>query len=111
MICLFHINAYSAASLCVIKGAEWWVMQLFPWHLYTFLAITVERPKPELVTAFKDHGYIYLCDHGDWGDQFWVHESIPDLDWIRTNYQRGVDSSGYPASECISDLVAVSHGL
>lgn len=55
-------------------------MQHFPFDRYTFLAITVERPKPELAAALHARGYVYLRDHGPWGDQLHVHRSIPGFD-------------------------------
>lgn len=62
-----------------IEGAEEWVFETFPWHRYTVLVLTVERPKEKLVEMLKSHGYIYVCDHGDFGDQMWLHSTFPDM--------------------------------
>ena len=70
-----------------IEGAEAWAFQTFPWDTYTFLTLTVERPKPELVEMLKQNGYIYLCNHGSFGDEFWVHPRVPNFRKVLENYQ------------------------
>lgn len=70
-----------------IEGAEAWTFQTFPWSKYTFLTLTVERPKPELVQMLRENGYIYLCDHGDFGDEFWVHPTVPGFQEVMAQYQ------------------------
>ena len=62
-----------------VEGAEEWVLGAFPWHRFAFLAITVERPNPGLRATFKSQGYTYVCDHGGFGDQLWLHPAFPDL--------------------------------
>jgi hypothetical protein len=42
-------------------------MESYPWDEHRFLTISVERPKESLLLALKAHGYVHLCDHGDWG--------------------------------------------
>jgi hypothetical protein len=69
-----------------IEGAEAWTLQTFPWDMYTFLTLTVERPKPELIDMLKKSGYMYLCDHGDFGDQFWVHPELPNFERVLAKY-------------------------
>ena len=71
-----------------IEGAEWWAFSSFPWHRFVFLAITVERPKPELQGKLSEEGYSYLCAHGRSGDALFVHESIENFDAIFLKYSR-----------------------
>lgn len=71
-----------------IEGAEAWAFQTFLWDKYTFLTLTVERPKPELVAMLESNGYMYMCDHGDFGDQFWVHNTLPNLAVVVSKYKR-----------------------
>jgi len=59
-----------------IEGAEEWAFQTFPWNLYTFNVITAERPKQNLRETLKREGYTYICDHGDFGDELWIHSSF-----------------------------------
>jgi len=65
-----------------IEGAEAWTFEDFPWDTYTFLAITVERPKAELKDMMLGNGYTYLCNHASFGDELWVHESLPRFDKV-----------------------------
>ena len=61
-----------------IEGAEEWVFETFPWSNHAILLLTVERPKKRLVHLLMTHGYSYVCDHGDFGDQMWIHSSFPE---------------------------------
>ena len=63
------------------------MFETFPWSEYTILVLTVERPKQKLVQLLLLHGYTYICDHGDWGDQMWMHSTFPEI-------QMAVDSLG-----------------
>jgi hypothetical protein len=69
-----------------IEGAEWWAFSTFPWHRYVFLALTVERPPLELRNKLLEQGYTFLCVHGTFGDELFVHESIADYDAIVARY-------------------------
>ena len=62
-----------------IEGAEEWVFETYPWDMYTILVLTVERPKEKLKQLLSLHGYTYVCDHGDWGDQLWIHSTFPEM--------------------------------
>lgn len=70
-----------------IEGAEAWAFQTFPWDKFTFLVLTIERPKPDLVNILVKSGYIYLCNHGDFGDQLWVHPHLPDFERVASKYK------------------------
>lgn len=63
-----------------IEGSEDAVMQTFPWDKYTFYSITVERPGPWLREELPKRGYIYMFDHGNFGDRFYLHKSFPSFD-------------------------------
>ena len=65
-----------------IEGAEYWVLERFPWHRYTFLTMTVERPKQLLVEMLRKNGYEYVKDHGNFGDQLWIHHDLPNFDEV-----------------------------
>jgi len=46
------------------RGAEWFVMESFPFDRYTFRLLTVERPPVELVSKqLEAEGYVYVKDH------------------------------------------------
>jgi len=59
-----------------VEGAESIVMKDFPYDSYVFRFMTVERPKDDLTSILKSHGYEYIQDLSTWGETFWVHESV-----------------------------------
>jgi hypothetical protein len=64
-----------------IEGAELFVFQNFPWNKYTFLTITVERPKG-LHPILEKNGYYFVKNHGGFGDALYIHESLPNFDEV-----------------------------
>lgn len=62
-----------------IEGAEEWVFESFPWDRYRVSLFTVERPKTKMKAILQAQGYHYVRNHGDYGDEMWIHESFPDL--------------------------------
>lgn len=85
----FHSPAVIDYLSLDIEGAEAWVFETFPWDDFVFLTLTVERPKPRLIELLQQHGYVYLCDHGDFGDQFWVHPHLPNYKETVSKYGNG----------------------
>jgi len=77
------LDAYSAPRTMHylsldIEGMEDFVLRSFAHERYRFLAMTVERPKRGLTKKFLPAlGYRYAFDHGGFGDQLWIHSSIP----------------------------------
>jgi len=65
-----------------IEGAEEWAFQNFPWNRYTFSVITAERPKDNLRKVLVFQGYTYVCDHGDFGDELWIHSTFATLEHV-----------------------------
>ena len=59
-----------------IEGAEYMAMLSFPWEQYRFTIMTVERPKARLKELLSRHGYEYVCDSGDFGDELWLDRSM-----------------------------------
>jgi hypothetical protein len=62
-----------------VEGAESMIMKNFPFDEYSFRFLTVERPKEDLKSLLKSHGYEYIQDLSIWGETFWVHESMIHL--------------------------------
>lgn len=60
-----------------LEGAEWLIMQSFPWEKYIFNTLSIERPQSELRSKLKKFGYVKLGSLGDFGEETWVHTSIP----------------------------------
>lgn len=61
-----------------IEGAETRIMRSFPFARYRFLALTVERPLPELNEILFRNGYVFVRNVEF--DSFYVHETCPGLD-------------------------------
>jgi|TARA_B110000967_G_scaffold89696_1_gene92284 hypothetical protein len=59
-----------------VEGAEAAVLPaLFPWHSYTFLTLSIERPPPDLNSRLFQHGYLFVQNVGT--DTFYVHMTHP----------------------------------
>ena len=69
-----------------IEGAEAWTFETFPWETYTFLVATIERPKPKLRNLLQNNGYTHLCNHGFFGDEMWVHKTLPNFIEVAAKY-------------------------
>jgi hypothetical protein len=57
-----------------VEGAESRILESFPFHEYRFLAMTVERPAPELNQLLLQNGYVLVRKTEL--DSFYVHESL-----------------------------------
>ena len=68
-----------------IEGAELHVMENFPFHRYKFHVITVERPR-HLRVLLEQHDYVYVMDHGSFGDELYVHKSIPNFEQVMRKF-------------------------
>jgi len=63
-----------------VEGAETRILRNFPFNLYTFLALTIERPTPELNNKLFNNGYIFVKNYKV--DSFYIHSSISNLNEI-----------------------------
>lgn len=69
-----------------IEGAELFVMTNFPWDKYTFLTLTVERPK-KLREVLEANKYVYVKEHGEHGDELYFHKDMPNFDALFAKYK------------------------
>ena len=58
-----------------VEGAEYLVMNSFPFDEYTIRLVTIERPSEELITLLEAHDYIFLTKLVFWGETLWAHKS------------------------------------
>lgn len=58
-----------------VEGAESMVMKEFPWDLYKFRFICIERPKEDLRYLLEENGYIEVLQLAQWGETFWINEA------------------------------------
>jgi Methyltransferase FkbM domain len=61
-----------------VEGAESFILRDFPFDQYTFLTLTIERPKDDLRALLMKHGYRHVLDFRR-GDTLWAHKSVYDL--------------------------------
>ena len=66
-----------------VEGAETEVLINFPFEKYTFLAMSIERPSPELNKLLFNNGYVFVKNFKV--DTFYVHKSIENLKQIKKN--------------------------
>ncbi len=59
-----------------VEGAEEFIMKHFPLHLYTISILTIERPKPGLVTLLEAHGYKQIGTLSFFGETVWINKHI-----------------------------------
>lgn len=64
-----------------VEGAEERILSKFPFDKYTFLAMTIERPSPELENILFKNGYVFVMKSKF--DTFYVHKSIPNFNEIK----------------------------
>ena len=62
-----------------VEGAESLVLEDFPWKLYNFKFITVERPKVELIEMLHAHGYEKATDITFWGETLWFNKDLVSM--------------------------------
>jgi len=61
-----------------VEGAEYFVMLAFPFDRYVINVLTVERPPADLVKLLRNNSYMYKGEHGDFGDEVWIHASFEE---------------------------------
>ena len=59
-----------------IEGAEELAMSTFPFHFHNITLLTVERPKPGLLSLLRARGLRFLCESGGFQDQLWADASV-----------------------------------
>lgn len=55
-----------------VEGAEWLIMQHFPFANYTFSVLTVERPGNQLRDLLTIYHYVFIGFTSDFGDELWL---------------------------------------
>jgi FkbM family methyltransferase len=63
-----------------VEGSETRILRNFPFHSYTFLSMTIERPTPELNSILFNNDYVFVKNHKV--DSFYVHSSISNINEI-----------------------------
>ena len=55
-----------------VEGYEEQVLATHDFRRHRFLTIAVERPSGVLKRVLRSNHYMYVLDHGTYGDQFWI---------------------------------------
>ena len=71
----FHVPKSIDYLSLDVEGAESLVMMDFPFDMYMFKFMTVERPRPDLVALLEANKYIFVGKIADWGETLWMHNS------------------------------------
>jgi len=59
-----------------VEGAEYYIMESFPFHKYKFKVMTIERPNDDLKSLLKDEGYMFVKNLSDWGETLWIKKEF-----------------------------------
>jgi hypothetical protein len=60
-----------------VEGAEYFIMQNFPFDQYRIRIMTIERPSQNLVDMLYRNDYIYVASFNEWGDEtLFVHKDF-----------------------------------
>lgn len=71
-----------------VEGAELYVLQGLDHSKYTFLVITIERPKHHSHHILSKHGYRFLYQLTDWGECMYIHQSLPNFVEVMKQYRQ-----------------------
>ena len=84
-----------------IEGAEYYVMQGFPFHQYQVKVMTVERPSHELQKLLTSQGYVLLKMLSYFGETLWVHR-----DWMGSLDIAGIEGlRQYPPLDLLDSIL------
>lgn len=76
-----HVISYFSLD---VEGAEAAVLPLwFPWHKYTFLTLSIERPPPPLNKLLFQNNYLFVRNLGT--DALFVHSTHPHASTYESN--------------------------
>ena len=59
-----------------VEGAEFLIMNNFPFSDYTIKLLTVERPHQNLRELLERNEYVFLKALAWWGETLWAHKSM-----------------------------------
>jgi hypothetical protein len=63
-----------------VEGAKTRILETFPFDQYTFLALTIERPTPQLNYCLFANSYVFV--RNIMHDTFYVHCSLPGIEKV-----------------------------
>ena len=72
----FHVPKVIDYLSLDVEGAEWLIMQDFPFDEYRMKVMSVERPPKHLRELLRSKRYILVKKLGFFGETLWAHESM-----------------------------------
>jgi Methyltransferase FkbM domain len=87
-----------------VEGAEFFIMESFPFELYKFNLLTVERADDRLCALLSKHGYVRLKQLKRWGETIWMHTSAESI--IDRSALLSIDTENYKYRENGNQLEA-----
>jgi FkbM family methyltransferase len=78
-----------------VEGAEWFIMQHFPFHNYSFHVLTIERPGAKLSDLLRAKGYVFIGKTSNFDDELWFSRDffsrrfqsiMPTVEMLREGY-------------------------
>lgn len=69
-----------------VEGAEDLILQPVILEEFKFLIMTVERPSKSLQATLQTFGYVYLRDHGRFGDRMYVHSTLKEIEKVKSTF-------------------------
>lgn len=91
-----------------VEGCETRILKDFTFNKYTFLALTIERPTPELNEILRKNGYIFAMNC--FFDTFYVHKSIPNFDNIKKEPFQQIDPMQWTVPTWFYDKIIEKYG-
>jgi hypothetical protein len=80
-----------------VEGAEYFIMESFPFQRYKFNLLTVERADDRLCDLLSKHGYVRLKQLKRWGETIWMHTSAESI--IDRSALLNIDTENYKYRE------------
>jgi FkbM family methyltransferase len=71
-----------------VEGAEHYVLQGLDPEKYTFLVVTIERPKHHSHHLLSLYGYRFLYQMADFGECVYLHKSMPEFRALMEKYMQ-----------------------
>lgn len=76
VLSMFHAPSVIDYLSLDVEGAEYLIMQHFPFEKYTIRVLTIERPDKNLKSLLASKGYVFLKNLSYFGETLWAHESM-----------------------------------
>lgn len=70
-----------------VEGGEFDVLKHFDFGMFTFLFLGIERPQANTHNLLVKHGYWFMRELGNFGEEFYIHSSMDRFDELMMQYK------------------------